>query len=271
MMEPYPRLNRLFGPTGRLLVVAMDHGIFGEPGFLRGLEDFPQVLRALVQAGPDALQLTPGQAPLLQGLPRPKPALILRLDTTNAYQALYGRSPGALFAEASEATLETALRLDAAAVVVNLLWKEGEVDLYRDTLRAILRLKPLSERYGLPLMVEPLVLKPGYEVDGRPEVLAPLVRQAVELGADLLKVDFTEPLEAFHQVVEAAAGRPVLARGGGKVEEATLLNRTQLVLKQGARGVVYGRNVFQHPDPSRLVRTLMALLHGGDHVEGTPG
>ncbi len=258
-MQAKPRLQRLFGPSGRCLNVALDHGIFGEGSFLPGLVQFETALHAVAQAGPNALQLSPGQAPLLyrQAI-HPKPALVLRLDSTNAY----GSTPGALFAELVEEGLEAALRLDAAAVVLNLLWIEGEARLLRDCLRNIARVKPLAERYGLPLMLEPLVLRPGgYEVEGAPERIVPLVRQAVELGADLIKADFTQPLEAFHQVVEAAAGRPVLARGGGRVPEELLLERTQAVLAQGARGVVYGRNILQHPNPKGLIQTLMQMLH----------
>jgi len=49
------RLNRLFKSTsGRLLDVAVDHGFFGEPSFLSGIEDMPRVIDTLVAAGPDA-------------------------------------------------------------------------------------------------------------------------------------------------------------------------------------------------------------------------
>ncbi|RZU76872.1 hypothetical protein EV384_5574 [Micromonospora kangleipakensis] len=61
------RLNRLFNPaSGRCLDVAVDHGFFGEPSFLTGIEDMPAAIETLVAAAPDAIQLTPGLAPLLQ-------------------------------------------------------------------------------------------------------------------------------------------------------------------------------------------------------------
>jgi DhnA family fructose-bisphosphate aldolase class Ia len=34
-------------------------------------------------------------------------------------------------------------------------------------------------------------------------------------------------------------------------------------MEQGARGIVYGRNVIQHPRPSALVAALMGILHEG--------
>lgn len=258
-----PRLNRLFAPDGRCLNVAVDHGVFGELGFLEGLEKLGQAVQTLVEAGPDALQLAPGQAHLLQRLPgRHKPALVLRTDTTNAY----GAAAGLLFAEMMEGVVELALRLDAASLVVNLLWLPGEAGLYRDSLRNVQRLKAEAERYGMPLMVEPLAMRPGragYEADGDVNRIVPLVRQAVELGADVIKADFTENLEEYHRVVEAASSRPVLVRGGGRVDDRTLLERTYRVMAQGARGLVYGRNIVQHKNPRGMVRALMRIVHEG--------
>lgn len=80
------RLNRLFNPrTGRCFDVALDHGFFNEGAFLPGIEDLPSAVSRLVEAGPDAIQLTIGQARHLQALPvRPKPALVLRTDVCTA-------------------------------------------------------------------------------------------------------------------------------------------------------------------------------------------
>src|SRR4051812_4097249 len=81
------RLNRLFhAGSGRCIDVAVDHGFFGEPRFLAGIEDMAGVIETLVGAAPDAIQLSVGQAPLLQAIPgREKPALVLRVDVANVY------------------------------------------------------------------------------------------------------------------------------------------------------------------------------------------
>ena len=55
----------------------------------------------------------------------------------------------------------------------------------------------------------------------------------------------------------------MLVRGGGRVEDDELLRRTEDVLQQGARGIVYGRNVIQHPDPAAMTKSLMAVVHDG--------
>jgi fructose-bisphosphate aldolase, class I len=257
------RLNRLFDPhSKRCIDIAVDHGFFGEPRFLAGIEDMQAVVETLVRAGPDAIQLTAAQAPLLQSHPgRDKPALVLRADVANVYGP---EPPGAPFSLLVDDAIGHAVRLDAACVCVNIFDIPGMDDLRRQCLANIGALRTACDRAGMPLMVEPLVMKPGgggYEVEGDADRIVALVRQATELGADLIKADPTDDPSAFRRVV-VAARVPVLVRGGGRVADDELLARTRAVLDQGAAGIVYGRNVIQHRDPAGMVRALRAVVHG---------
>jgi len=265
-MSIQARLNRLLAPDGKCFDVAIDHGFFGESSFLPGIEDMPRAIETVVSANPDAVQLSPGQAPLLQAIPgKSKPSLVLRTDIANIYGASL---PSALFSELIHEPLEQALRLDAACVVVNLLMLPNQPELHRACVQNVLRLKPLCERYGMPLMVEPLVMQDnavrgGYMVDGNLEKIVTLVRQAVELGADIIKADPCEDVSQYHEVIKVAAGKPVLVRGGGRVSDAEILERTEALMNQGARGIVYGRNVVQHSDPAAITSALMGVVHDG--------
>lgn len=265
------RLNRLFNPrTGRCFDVALDHGFFNEASFLAGIENLPRAIEALVAAGPDAIQLTIGQAPHLQKLPvRGKPALVLRTDVANVYGPAL---PRALFSRMIEEPVLQAVRLDAACVVVNLFRLPEQPEVTDQCIQNILRLKPQTDFYGMPLMIEPLVFQPnakagGYSVDGDPQKIIPLVRQAVELGADVIKADPTDDVAAYRKVIETAGGIPVLVRGGSKAPEREILERTRGLLEQGAAGIVYGRNIIQHPHPGGITRALMAVVHEGASVE----
>ncbi len=259
------RLNRLFNAvSGRCFDVAVDHGFFGEPGFLAGIENLSAAVTTLVEAAPDAIQLTLGQAPLLQRVKgRHKPSLVLRLDVAN----VYGRTlPRALFSRMIDRPVEQALRLDAACVVVNLFSIPDQPEVTDQCLHNILQVKPQCDRWGMPLMIEPLVFQPnveagGYMVDGDPDKIIPLVRQGVELGADVIKADPTSDVSVYHKVIETAGEIPVLVRGGGKVSDAEILDRTAALIRQGAAGIVYGRNVIQHPSPGGITRALMAIVH----------
>src|SRR5690606_22827393 len=226
-----------------------------------------RAVRADVGAAPGAFQPAVGQARLLQSLPGRKPALVLRTDIAN----VYGKQlPERLFSVVIDDAVEQAVRLDAACLCVNLFDLEGAPDVHEQCVRNIAALKPAADRYGMPLMVEPLVMKrggSGYGVNGDKEKIRTLVRQAVELGADVVKADPTDDLNDYHEVIEVAAPVPVLVRGGGKVSDEEVLRRTHAVLEQGAKGIVYGRNIIQHENPPAMTRALMAVVHEGASPE----
>jgi class I fructose-bisphosphate aldolase len=259
------RLNRLFNPkSNRCFDVAIDHGFFNEYGFLSGIEDIATAIATLVEAAPDAIQLTVGQAPVLQAYPgRHKPSLVLRTDVAN----VYGKDlPRALFSRMIKEPVAQAVRLDAACVVVNLFRIPGQPEVTDQCIQNILEIKPQCDLYGMPLMIEPLVFQSnekagGYMVDGDLQKILPLVRQAVELGADIIKADPTDDVGVYHQVVKIAGRIPVLVRGGGKAPDDEILARTEALIQQGAMGIVYGRNVIQHANPAGMTKALMAIVH----------
>src|SRR5205085_5090423 len=132
---------------------------------------------------------------------------------------------------------------------LNLFEAPGDAGLYRQCLANLAAVKPECERFAMPLMIEPLALEPlalepqalepqalepgprgNYESSGDPVRIVTLVRQAVALGADLIKCDPPTEAADFHRVVEAASGRPVLARGGGRMPEETVFRRTRQLM-----------------------------------------
>jgi class I fructose-bisphosphate aldolase len=265
-MSVRPRLNRLFAADGKCFDVAIDHGFFNESTFLTGIESMPAAIRTIVEAAPDAIQLSVGQAHHLQDIPgKAKPALVLRTDAANVYGSAL---PSYLFSQLIAEPVEQALKLDAACVVVNLLLLPNQPELHHQGVMNVAALKAECEQFGMPLMVEPLVMQPnsrggGYLVDGDLQKMLPLVRQAVELGADIIKADPCDEVSDYHRVIEIAGGVPVLVRGGGRAPDGEILARTAVLMQQGASGIVYGRNVIQHASPRGMTQALMAIVHDG--------
>jgi len=264
------RLNRLFAADGKCCEVAMDHGVHNEPSFLPGIENLGKVVDVIADGGADAILLSMGLAPLLQSKIRPKnPALVLRADPTNFYGM---PAQTEMFCNLQHLAVERALALDAVGLVVNLLWAADRPNLHRQCVNNISRLKPECDRYGMPLIVESLLMMPdpktgGYKHDSDVARSVGLVRQAVELGADAVKTDPLDNLDGYCKVIEAAAGRPLLLRGGSRVSDTELLTRTQRLMQQGAAGVVYGRNIYQHAHPQKMLQACNAIIHEGASVE----
>ena len=190
----------------------------------------------------------------------------MRIDMGNPYNATLHRVMWAQLQNEHDPVLP-AVQRDAACVVVNLFMLPNEPDLFRQCVQNIARVRADCDRYGMPLMIEPLVMQsptPGsrYQVDGDAEKIVTLVRLAREMGADIVKADPTSDPADFHRVVQAARC-PVLVRGGGREDLQQVFARSRTLLDQGAVGMVYGRNVYQHANPSAVVSALMAMIHRG--------
>jgi fructose-bisphosphate aldolase, class I len=109
-----PRLNRMFGADGKCFDVAIDHGFFNEFSAMAGIENMKRAVDAVLHAQPDAVQLSVGQAKLLQSVPgKQKPALVLRTDVAN----VYGKTlPSYIFSKTISEAVKQALRYDAACL-----------------------------------------------------------------------------------------------------------------------------------------------------------
>lgn len=269
-MKQY-RLNRLFNAkSNRCLNVAIDHGFFNEYGFLKSIENIQKAINTIVDAAPDAIQLTVGQAKYLQSIPgKNKPTFVMRTDVAN----VYGKElPNHLFSRMIENPVEQAINLDAACVVVNLFQIPNQPIVTDHCIQNILKIKPVCDQFSIPLMVEPLVFQSnekegGYMVDGDLEKILPLVRQVAELGADIIKADPTDNVSEYHKVVEIAGHIPILVRGGGKVPDREILMRTKNIMDQGVAGIVYGRNIIQHENPKLITKALMGIVHDNLSVD----
>ena len=257
-------MNRMF-TDGGCLDVAIDHGVCNEPSFMEGLEDMGAVVDTLIGAGPDAIQMAYGQADLLQARPeKDKPALVMRIDMGNPYNDRRHRVMWSMLQNYDNPIIG-ALEMDAACVVVNLFMLPDEPELFRQCVENISKVRAACHTYGMPLMIEPLVMLPndvrgGYQVDGDADKIVTLVRLASEMGADVIKADPTDNPEDFHRVVEAARV-PVLVRGGGRADLRSVLDKSAALMAQGAKGMVYGRNIYQHDNPKAVVAALMAMIH----------
>jgi fructose-bisphosphate aldolase, class I len=261
------RLRRLLQPkSGRSFVVALDHGVMAVPADLPAIEDLAGVLDAVTAVGPDGVLMSAGQARLLAGVEgRPIPALVVRGDVTDLY-----RSPDHAESDRVDEGALRAIRLDAVALLINLLDADDDPSVRQACLRNVFAAKAECEHYGLPLMVEPI---PFERRDGRyhdvadADRLVPLVRQAVEAGADIIKAGILPDEAAMRRAVRVCGDAPYLARGGSKGDDRAVLALTRHLLDCGAAGVVFGRNIFQHERPASMAAALKALIHDDASTE----
>lgn len=241
------RLGRIFGPDGRTVIIALDHGLIDGP--CPGFERPGETIAAVVAGGPDAVLTSRGIAEAFAAELSPV-GLILRSDGSTTGLGSDGPGPaGSFFGP------EDALRLGADAVAVTAM--PGS-DSEADTLRNLARTVSEAGRWGLPVMAEMVPGGFGASSEQRgTEAVALAARLGAELGADLIKAPHCPD---FYQVA-ASTFAPVVILGGSKGSEADTLAVVRTALDAGAAGVAMGRNVFQSPDPAAMTRALVAMVH----------
>ncbi len=248
------RARRIFAADGRTVIVALDHAAYFGP--MAGLEQPGEVLRAVVEAGADAVLTTAGVVARFGGC-LGRAGLILRADGGSTVR---DPQPAGLRQILS---VERALRLDADALAcMGMIGFPDE----SASLRVLTGLADECSRWGLLLLAEMLVQGRGGEKPTVEDVTF-AARVGAELGADFIKTTYVGPPDVYQAVIEACYV-PVVVLGGEKAaDDRGVLGAVAGALGAGAAGVAIGRNVWQHPDPAGMVRALVALVHGGATVD----
>jgi class I fructose-bisphosphate aldolase len=258
------RMSRLFDDaSGKSVVIAMDHGF---QGVFHGLEDPGKVLASILAGKPDAVLVAPGTARMFQNClaGRNAPAMIVTIDyvmfTTIPTQEQTQEEMGIL------STVEDAIRMGADAVKIAMSFGRKDANMQARNFDMISQVAEKCHQWGMPLMIEPNTWGKGFEPKDtrKAEILANIARIAFEFGADIVKVDYPENAADFKQI-SAVCPAPIMVLGGTKKpDQRAMLDEILTVTKLGAVGVVIGRNVWQWPNPSGMVRALRQVVHHGD-------
>ncbi|GJQ20142.1 MAG: aldolase [Bacteroidia bacterium] len=259
------RLGRILNPdTGNGIVVAIDHGLFIGP--LPGVENVDSAVRTLLPGKPDAIQMTPGTARACLGHFRgkDKPGVVIRLDATNIWRKSPAPKEGYY---AQVASVRDAIQLGADAVVTFLFAGYDTDAQEADNVSTLSTLAAEARVNAIPFIVEPLAIQKGSNVVRDFEIMKLIVRMASEIGADVIKADYPESRRQFEQLVSLSSA-PILVRGGPKMDsDMDMLQMVKDAMDAGARGIVFGRNVWQHAHPSGILHALAAIVHQGASVK----
>lgn len=257
------RLGRLFNrESGRTFIVAIDHGLaIGVPP---GAEDAVGTVDSIISYNPDGIFVSPGLLSraghlfAFRGAPEP----ILRIDFLLLDERLkyLGEQHRMLCSP------QDAVNLGAEAVAMFLVFGVERGEMFADNARAVTLAAREAHRAGLPLIVETVPW--GSRINDRrdPDLLAFGCRMAAELGADAIKTEYTGDPETMASVVEGCPA-PVLVLGGPKIDsENDLIESARGAMTAGAKGVIYGRNIWQATDPSKTSEAVRDVVHNKSAV-----
>lgn len=242
------RIRRIFRSTGRTVIIPMDHGISVGP--INGLADMSETVSRVKHGGADAVLVHAGIAKSVDTT-----GLGLILHLTGATQ-LTTRPNW----KTQVSTVQQAVHLGADAVSVHInVGSEHE----QEMLDSFSKITDECDKYGLPTLAMMYPRGPKIASERDPGVVAHAARLGYEIGADIVKTNYTGDSESFRRVVESVKV-PLVVAGGAKIDdENALLNIVHESIQAGAAGASIGRNIFQHTDPDKMTRALVEIIHNG--------
>ena len=164
-------------------------------------------------------------------------------------------------------SVERALKMGADGVSIHInIGADEEPEMLKDASTVVEKCR----EWGLPLiaMMYPRGKKITDENDH--EVVNIAVRAGAELGADIVKTNYTGDIDSFKEIVNGVSHIPIIIAGGPKMD--TIPDLFQMVhdsLQAGGAGVAFGRNIFQSEDPTKMVSAISKLVHEDYTVEET--
>lgn len=251
------RLRRLTAPeNGACIMVALDHGMTS-PSFLPGLYDTRARVAEAMAGGATGLMLSRGSIASYSSVLAGRVGVALMLTASAA-----GDPRGPRVAPIGSVLEATRLGADGVVVYVALA---GEDE--REMIGYLSRIGEECMAMGVPLIAEAEFPNAYSERDSMEthlgvEYLRRNARLCAELGADIVKVNWSGDAASFESVVRAC-GRPVIVAGGPVVRDEELLRRMEAARDAGAIGCSVGRNMFEHRDPVALTRGLKRVFVDG--------
>jgi len=225
------RLKRILQKDNCTVMVPMDHGVSMGP--IKGITKMQNIIDQLLKGGVDAVVLNKGIAKRVN---IDNAGLIVHLS------AISNLTPNANN-KVQVCTVQEAIRIGADAVSVHI--NVGGQD--EDKMLAKLgRVADECDIYGMPLLAMMYPRGPKIQSEHAVDMVAHAARLGAELGADLIKTNYTGDTESFKTVVEGCPV-PVIIAGGPKCKtEQEILQTAYESIKAGGAGLSIGRNVFQH-------------------------
>jgi fructose-bisphosphate aldolase/2-amino-3,7-dideoxy-D-threo-hept-6-ulosonate synthase len=253
------RLERIMDrKTGNIIIVPMDHGVSSGP--IVGLLDMPEAINKVADGGANAVLVHKGIIGTgHRGYGRDV-GLIMHMSGSTSL----GPDPNNKVLIAS---VEEALKLGADAVSVHInIGAENEAEM----LESLGRVSAECREWGMPLLA--MMYPRGKKIEEKGgehnvEVVKVAARCGAELGADIIKTNYTGDPDSFREVTKGCPA-PVVIAGGPKMDtDMDVLQMVKDSIEAGGSGTSIGRNVFQHKDPAKMVKAISKIVHFGSEVD----
>ena len=239
------RLARILN-DGKMLCIPMDHGISNGP--IKGLEDIHSIIYQCSSAGLTCVLVNKG---IIKSMPRPPNiGLIAHFSASTSI----GPTPNRKILMGS---VEEAIRLgaDAVSLHINIGSKEEP-----EMLQKLGMISDKCDEWSVPLVAMMYPRGENIKNPHDPEIVAHAARVGAEAGADVVKAVYTGDPDSFKRVVRSCPVPIVIAGGPKASTDREILEMCEGAMMAGAKGVTFGRNIFQHRNPPAIVRALYKII-----------
>jgi fructose-bisphosphate aldolase/2-amino-3,7-dideoxy-D-threo-hept-6-ulosonate synthase len=246
------RLRRIFREDGKTVIVPMDHGVTLGP--VKGLENMQEAVNKLALGGTDAVVVHKGIA---KSVDTRAMGLIIHLSASTNL----GSNP---LWKVQVCSVAEAVRLGADGISIHVnvgAPEEGEM------LAEMGLIAEECEELGIPLLAMMYPRGPSIKDSNDVEVVKHVSRLGAELGADVVKTNYTGSPETFREVIRGCPVPVVIAGGPKQKTVEGILRMVYDSVQAGGVGVSIGRNTFQHENPTLMAKALSAIVHKGANVE----
>lgn len=239
------RMDRILR-KGKMLCIPMDHGISNGP--IEGLESPSEMIQKCETRGLTSVIINKG---ILKSLPKPtRIGILVHFSASTSLSMSPNR-------KMLTGTVEEALRLgaDGISLHINVGGKEEP-----EMLEQLGMIADECHKWNMPLLAMMYPRGENIKNPHDPEIVGHVARIGAELGADIVKTLYTGDIDSFAKIVKSTPV-PVVIAGGPKAKtDADVLTMTEDAMKAGAKGVTYGRNIFAHKNPDKMVEALAGII-----------
>lgn len=237
--------------SGNSLIIPLDHGISIGP--VKGITDLADTVNKVAEGGANAVLMQKGMVPHGHREYGRDVGLIVHMSASTSLAP----DPNN---KVQVCTVEECMKMGADAVSVHInVGSETESD-------QLGILGCVAERcsfWGIPLIAMMYPRGSAIKNPHDPEVVAHVARVGAELGADIVKTNYTGDPDSFKNVVRGCPV-PIIIAGGPKMgSDKDLLEMIYDAIKSGAKGAAIGRNVFQHESPTKITKAISRIVHDG--------
>jgi fructose-bisphosphate aldolase/2-amino-3,7-dideoxy-D-threo-hept-6-ulosonate synthase len=250
------RIERIMNrDTGRTIIIPMDHGM--SVGTIKGLENLAEMVDKVAMGGANAVLEHSGMVGAGHRKHGIDIGLIIHLSGATSLAPDPDR-------KVLVCSVERAIKMgaDACSIHVN-IGAHDEPQMLQEASTVV----ESCREWGMPLLAMMYSRGEKIEDENDPEVVNIAVRVGAELGADIVKSNYTGDIDSFKYIVKSVP-IPVIIAGGPKMD--TIPELLQMVydsIQAGGAGVAFGRNVFQSKDPTKVVMAIAKIIHENYEVK----